>query len=124
MASIIARSENGTPEFYPLGRRTTVIGRSESVPVQILDDRVSRRHLQVRYDEVSNEYVALDMHSTHGTLINERRVSEETVLADGDEIIIGSTRILFTTQDFPDQDSALNHYKQVGQRGKTTLPEM
>ena len=62
------------------------------------------------------------MKSTQGTLINGRKVLDDTVLVDGDEIQIGDTRLYFSTKDFPDRESALRHYKQAGQRGKSTLP--
>jgi hypothetical protein len=46
MASLIVISGNQTGEFLPLGQRTSVIGRAESLPLQILDDMVSRKHIQ------------------------------------------------------------------------------
>ncbi len=123
MATIIVVSRNSEGDFYPLGRRTNVIGRAESLPVQILDDLVSRRHMQVRFDAGTQKYYAFDMKSTHGVFINGRRIHEETVLADGDEIIIGQTRLLFTNKDFDDRDSALQHYKKVGERMRPTRYE-
>ena len=51
MASIIVTSGEHKGEYLPLGRRTNVIGRAEALPMQILDDMVSRKHLRIRYDE-------------------------------------------------------------------------
>jgi pSer/pThr/pTyr-binding forkhead associated (FHA) protein len=70
MASLIVISGKQTGEFLPLGRRTTVIGRDEALMIQILDDRVSRKHLQISYDKDKNEYHAIDMSSKHGVLTN------------------------------------------------------
>ena len=39
MASIIVMTGTQKGDYYPLGRRTNVIGRDEALPVQILDDR-------------------------------------------------------------------------------------
>ncbi len=121
MASLII--ENGTNQgyYYPLGHRTNVIGRSESVPIQILDDQVSRKHLQIRYDQASQSYVAIDMNSKHGVFVNNLKVTEEVVLKDEDRIQIGDTTLLFTCQDFPDAESALHYFKKAGQRRFTTL---
>ena len=46
MASITVVSGESTGDYYPLAKRTMVIGRDEAVPIQVKDDRVSRKHLQ------------------------------------------------------------------------------
>ena len=68
-------------------------------------------------------YYALDMSSRGGVYINGHKISNETSLADGDQITIGSTTLWFTVQDFPDRDSALLHYKKVGERSRPTYIE-
>ncbi|MEN6307943.1 MAG: FHA domain-containing protein [Anaerohalosphaeraceae bacterium] len=123
MASLII--ENGTNQgcCYPLGQRITVIGRAESLLIQILDEKVSRRHLQIRYDNTNKIYIATDMKSKHGVWINSMKITEETILKDNDRIQIGDTALIFTIQDFPDTESALNYFKKVGQRRLSTLDE-
>lgn len=74
----------------------------------------SRRHLRIQFDKASGKYYAEDMGSKHGAFINMRRVSEKTVLAEGDQILIGETTLLFTEKDFDTQESALLHWKKVG----------
>ena len=121
MASIIVISGLNKGDYYPLGQRTNVIGRDEALPIQILDPKVSRKHLQIRYDSDKDQYCAIDMKSKHGVFINDRRVSGETVLENNDCIIIGKTSILFTLEDFTDRDNALSHFKKVGERGHPTI---
>jgi pSer/pThr/pTyr-binding forkhead associated (FHA) protein len=123
MASIIVTSGEQTGEFLPLGRRTNVIGRAESLPLQLLDDSVSRKHLRISFDEGSGRYDAEDMGSRHGVFINRSRISQPTPLSDGDDILIGQTNLLFTTEDFEDRESALSHYKKVGERSRQTRIE-
>lgn len=123
MASIIVASGDRKGDYYPLGQRTNVIGRAEAVPIQILDDLVSRRHMQIRYDKDKNQYLVLDMKSKHGVSINNRKSTEETVLVDGDVILIGETNLLFTDKDFEDRQSALSHFKKAGERAKPTKME-
>lgn len=123
MASIIVTSGNQTGEFLPLGRRTSVIGRGENLPLQILDDLVSRKHLRVRFEETTNRFYAEDLGSKHGTFINRHKLAAETALSEGDEILIGNTNLLFTQQDFNDRESALEHYKKYGERSRPTRIE-
>ena len=120
MASIIVTSGAHKGDYYSLGRRTNVIGRAESLPIQILDEHVSRRHLQIRFDAEKQQYYALDMKSRHGVFINGQKISEEALLVDGDQILIGETTLLFTNEDFPDRESALSHFKKVGERIRPT----
>jgi len=123
MASIIVTSGDQKGEFLPLGRRINVIGRAEALPMQILDDLVSRKHLRIRYDEKTNEHLAEDMESKHGVFINNRKISELTPLKEGDLIRIGQTVLMFTNEDIDDRESALAHYKKAGERQRPTMIE-
>lgn len=120
MASVVIVSGEQKGEFLPLGRRFNVIGRAENLPLQLLDDRVSRKHLRIRFNEPTGQYEAEDMGSRHGVFINRNRVREWTPLSDGDEILVGQTTLLFTTEDFDDRESALSHYKKFGERSRQT----
>ena len=123
MASLFIISGDQKGSYYPLGHRTNVVGRNEALPIQILDDLVSRKHLQIRYDKQQDKHYAVDMKSRHGVLINDRKIEEETALVDGDEILIGQTTLLFTEKDFDDWESALSHFKKVGERMRPTQNE-
>jgi pSer/pThr/pTyr-binding forkhead associated (FHA) protein len=120
MASLFIISGDQKGDYYPLGTRTNVIGRDEALPIQVLDDSVSRKHLQIRYDKQKGQHLALDMKSKHGVFINDIKITEETALVDGDEILIGQTTLLFTEKNFEDWESALSHFKKVGERMRPT----
>jgi pSer/pThr/pTyr-binding forkhead associated (FHA) protein len=83
MASIIIVTGSNKGDYYPLGHRTTVIGRDEAVPVQILDSKVSRKHMQIRFNE-DKKFSAVDMSSKHGVFINGDKITGETELKDND----------------------------------------
>lgn len=121
MASIIVASGQQQGMYLPLGKGKTVIGRAENLPMQVVDDKVSRKHVQVRFEEADSTYRVVDMGSSNGTLVAGKKISEETVLKDGDEIEIGTTKLLFTMTDPKDKPNALEVLKNVGQRGRSTL---
>ena len=120
MASIIITTGDQKGEFLPLGRRISVIGRAENLPLQVRDDLVSRKHLRVRFDEETGDYFAEDMGSHNGVYINNNRIAAKTRLAEGDMILIGTTLLMFTQQDFDDKDSALLHFKKAGEQMRVT----
>ena len=123
MASIIQSDTDTRGHYLPLGKRTSIIGRSEALPLQILDSQVSRKHLKIHYDEGTGQHLASDMHSRNGVFVNGRKIEEEVELAEGDVIRIGSAELWYTQKDFDDAQSALHHYKKVGERARPTIVE-
>lgn len=117
--TIVAGPNEG--DYYPLGKRPMVVGRDEAVPIQLRDDLVSRKHVQIRLDTGDERFHLLDMKSANGTVVNGRGITSETILDDGDIIEVGNSKLMFSMRDFDDRTSALEHYKQRGERGKSTL---
>lgn len=77
---------------FELSERVT-LGRHESSTYVISDPLVSGRHAEVRRG-TNGRYYLHDVGATHGTYVNGARVTE-VLLADGDEIIMGATRLRF-----------------------------
>jgi pSer/pThr/pTyr-binding forkhead associated (FHA) protein len=121
MASIIVVSGPDKDKYYPLGKRTNVLGRDEALPIQILDPKVSRKHIQIRFDNEKQCYFVVDMKSKHGASINGVKIKDEAILDDNDYISIGETVIMFTLKDFKGKENALKHYKKVGERKHPTI---
>lgn len=110
MGSIIVTSGKQKGEYLPLGQWTSVIGRDEALSLQVLDELVSRKHLRIWFDKATSKYYADDMQSKHGVFINKYKITDSTMLNDGDEILIGNTILLYIDEDFDSRDSALAHY--------------
>jgi pSer/pThr/pTyr-binding forkhead associated (FHA) protein len=121
MPSVIVCNGKQEGLFLPLGKKVSVIGRDEALPLQVEDDKVSRRHVQIRFEPSDSRYRAVDMKSTNGTLFNGRAVTTEMVLSEGDEIQIGDTKMIFTMEDPKDRPNALAVLKKVGERRRSTL---
>ena len=98
-----------------------VVGRDEACDIQVLDEKISREHMQLRFDEESKRFHVSDMKSTNGVVLNGQPISEESQLKDGDTMTIGQSKLFFSVKDFLDADAALSHFKHRGQRGKSTL---
>jgi len=123
MPSILVVSGPSEGLYYPLGKRTTVIGRDESATLQVVDERVSRKHLQIRFEESTGKYHALDMKSSNGMYVNGRKVLTDLELVDNDEIQIGNSKLVFSDAEYPDKVSAMNAYKQRGQKMRPTIEQ-
>ena len=123
MASLIVTAGPNSGSYYPLGKRTNVVGRDEGLPIQLLDEHVSRKHLQIRYEKEKDQFVAVDLKSRHGVFINGNRIHADVPLQDNDLIDLGGSTLMFTLQDFPDRESALDYHKRCGERIRGTLME-
>jgi|SRR5580698_7276355 hypothetical protein len=75
-----------------VGPEPLVIGRLPECAVVLQDSNVSRRHAELR--RVGEGVVLTDLGSTNGTRVNGTPVREQ-ILVSGDEIGVGSTRLIF-----------------------------
>ena len=73
--------------------RHNSLGRHPRNTHQVLDRVVSKEHCHIEL--VDEDYVLKDLGSLNGTYVNGERVVEIHTLEPGDEITIGSTRIVF-----------------------------
>jgi adenylate cyclase len=90
MARLTIISPEGRQEAELQAHNT--LGRHPNNTVQVLDRIVSKEHCHV--DFVDGRFVLRDLGSLNGTFVNGERVRDR-VLNPGDEITLGSTRILF-----------------------------
>lgn len=112
MASLLITSGINKGDYYPLAEGVFTVGRDAKNTAQVIDDRVSRQHLRVRFDHESGRYLASDAGSRNGSSLNKKPLDQETTLADGDVLAIGDTSLRFSDQDFPNKESALEHYRE------------
>ncbi|NOY90866.1 MAG: GAF domain-containing protein [Deltaproteobacteria bacterium] len=96
MARIIIIGPEGRVERELVPHNT--LGRHPENTHQVLDRIVSKEHCHI--DERDGRYVLRDLGSLNGTFINGERV-DERVLNTGDEITLGSTRIIYQGDEAP-----------------------
>lgn len=80
-------------ERVALGEHVTTVGRLPESTISINDTNVSRNHAEIRTGSAA--YVAVDLGSTNGTMVNGVRIVGEQRLNDGDIISFGSTHVRF-----------------------------
>jgi hypothetical protein len=76
----------------PVGTEPLVIGRLPDCGVVLQDSNVSRRHAELRRN--GDAIVVTDLGSTNGTRVNGAPIREH-FLVSGDEVSVGSTRLVF-----------------------------
>jgi hypothetical protein len=79
--------ENGKPKkAFKVGRKGATVGRGDGCSVSVPSDSVSSKHLKLEYK--LGVFIATDMQSTNGILVNGRSVRRAS-LKDGDVIQLG-----------------------------------
>jgi len=73
---------------YPLEHTEQVLGRSDSVNIQVEQDSVSRQHAKIV--EKNNHHMLVDLGSTNGTFVNDTQITQ-CELRDGDLVRVGQT---------------------------------
>jgi pSer/pThr/pTyr-binding forkhead associated (FHA) protein len=115
MASLIITTGRKTGKYFALGHETSVVGRDEGLPIQVINEFISRKHMQIRYNEETELYYASDLKSRHGTYLNGTRIYEEVPLTENDLLDIGGVTLMFTRQDFESREAAMEYSRDVGQ---------
>ena len=86
---------SGKYEHLSLGLKDqiTYIGRSPENDIQISDNYVSRRHLEL--NKKGDKYFIKDLNSANGTFLNGKKIRSEVArrVKEGDTIVIGMTLI-------------------------------
>jgi pSer/pThr/pTyr-binding forkhead associated (FHA) protein len=88
---VVTRGPNSGSRFA-LDEELTTAGRHPDSTIFLDDITVSRRHAEVR--RVGDGYWVTDVGSLNGTYLNRERV-ERGALNDGDELQIGTFKLLF-----------------------------
>jgi len=101
MAKLIVISGEERQEFDLAAFNT--IGRHPDNTIQILDRIISKEHAQIQR-AADGRYLLRDLRSLNGTFMRGERIADH-YLSDGDEFMMGSTRIVFV--DKPKADDVL-----------------
>jgi pSer/pThr/pTyr-binding forkhead associated (FHA) protein len=75
----------------PLGRQAITLGRAASNTMVLDDEFVSSHHASVAPDPEQGRWIIHDLHSTNGTVVNDQRITEPTVLEPRVPVRIGAT---------------------------------
>ncbi|MEO6574902.1 MAG: GGDEF domain-containing protein [Polyangiaceae bacterium] len=106
-------------ETHRLARGESVVGRSASATIHLVDDAISRKHVKITRQ--GEEVVLVDLESANGTFVNGDRVAR-SVLKDGDKVRLGHTTVLkFTYQDKLDEAFQRHMYDAALRDGLTKI---
>ena len=109
-------------ESYVLAGNRIVIGRGDKADIKLNDTKASREHAEVT--KVGNHWVATDLGSQNGIMVNESKVTQSQ-LKEGDKLIVGQTVFKFAKVEVAQKDKkAKDDSPPEGAGAKKTLIPM
>ena len=94
MASLFVFRGNNQGMRFELESDSLSLGRDAGNDIRLNDTEVSRRHAEVH--RAGGAFTLTDLDSSNGTFVNGKQVRSHE-LANGDEVQLGSTMMLFTS---------------------------
>jgi predicted component of type VI protein secretion system len=108
---VIGGARGNTPVVL-IGAGVTTVGRQDDCQFRIASSQVSRKHCQLY--ESQGQLVIKDLGSSNGTIVNGKKVSDQQILAPGDELRIGPVKFRIEKLDGP---------RVAGPPADTAIPE-
>jgi HD-GYP domain-containing protein (c-di-GMP phosphodiesterase class II) len=96
MAHLRVKKGKGAGKVYEIGDKSLIIGRENTVGIQMDDKAASREHAEIF--KLGEMFFVRDLSSRNGTLVNGELIDEE-LLREGDIIQIGETEFAFEEKD-------------------------
>ena len=115
-----------------LKHQRTYVGRSPENDIQIQDNYVSRKHLELY--KKGDKYFIRDLNSANGTFVNGKRIGSkvERRVKEGDTIVIGMTLIclgescsdrVLSFLDSVEPRQGFDDTNTFSQKGRTLAPQ-
>ncbi|MBP5621681.1 MAG: FHA domain-containing protein, partial [Thermoguttaceae bacterium] len=120
MDSLFVIQGNDQGRRYTLDDSTITIGRDSSNRIRLHDPEASRRHAEIRINDLGRTIV--DLESSNGLFVNGKQIQSRR-LANGDQIQIGKTVLLFAsrTLDVGAQEPLVDVFQESEQESKSRV---
>ncbi len=96
MASLFVIRGKDAGRHFPLIGERIILGRDPQCQVPVIDTEVSRQHAAIVMED--NQSVLVDLSSSNGTFVNERRIDRH-LLKSGDRLQLGRSLLVFTSRE-------------------------
>jgi hypothetical protein len=105
MSILVIREGYNSGATFRLGKRSLTIGRDAGNLIQLIDDKVSRRHVMLAWE--GDGYLVTDLQSHNGVYVNGKKVKNQK-LVDSDKLLVGSTILELVPEQGIDKDETLS----------------
>src|SRR5579863_7281270 len=105
MFTIIISEKGGAERREAFDKNEINVGRVQGNDLMLPKGNVSKHHARLLYRD--SRFIVTDLKSTNGTYVNGRKISQATIVREGDKIYVGDFVLrLETAQQVPSVDSS------------------
>src|ERR1700760_3288238 len=87
MFTIVISEKGGAERRETFDKNEINVGRVQGNDLMLPKGNVSKHHARLLYRD--GRFIVTDLKSTHGTYVNGRKISQATIVREGDKIYIG-----------------------------------
>src|SRR5512144_3451508 len=87
MFSVIFSEKGGAERRETFDRTEINVGRVQGNDLMLPKGNVSKRHARLLFRD--GRFIVTDLNSTNGTYVNRRRITQATIVREGDRIYVG-----------------------------------
>ena len=104
MFTIVISEKGGTERREACDKNEINVGRVQGNDLMLPKGNVSKHHARLLYRD--GRFIVTDLKSTNGTYVNGRKISQATIVREGDKIYVGDFVLRLETgpksaTDFP-----------------------
>ncbi|MCC6214466.1 MAG: Flp pilus assembly complex ATPase component TadA [Polyangiaceae bacterium] len=85
--AVVVSEKGGVERREVFDRPEITVGRVQGNDLMLPKGNVSKKHLRLAYRE--SRFVVTDLNSTNGTYVNRRRITQATIVREGDRVYVG-----------------------------------
>lgn len=85
--AVVISEKGGAERREVFDRPEISVGRVQGNDLMLPKGNVSKRHARLLFRD--NRFIVTDLNSTNGTYVNRRRISQATIVREGDRVYIG-----------------------------------
>ena len=85
--SVLIHEKGGGERQEQFAGSEISVGRVQGNDIVLPKGNVSKRHARVLYRD--GRFIVTDLNSTNGTYVNRRRITQATIVREGDKIYVG-----------------------------------
>jgi pilus assembly protein CpaF len=104
--TVVISEKGGSERREVFDRPELSVGRVQGNDLMLPKGNVSKRHARVLYRD--GRFIVTDLNSTNGTYVNRRRISQATIVREGDRIYVGDFVLRIEPTDSGVESAQLN----------------
>src|SRR6202167_4491419 len=103
MFTIVISEKGGAERRESFEKNEINVGRVQGNDLMLPKGNVSKHHARLLYRD--GRFIVTDLKSTNGTYVNGRKISQATIVREGDKIYIGDFVLRLETADAQQEGS-------------------